>query len=290
MNFLRRWRQFIVERFPLTAQLPLIAAFVVGNQSLAGSLSVESALVGFCVCLLFFLRLRLFDEIKDFAHDRTRNPQRPLPRGLISVDEVRVVLLGIIVIEMGLVWCFAPDALPGYLITFAFSILMFNEFFMRKRLRRHLTTYAVLHTFVAALLANFVAALGTALDVQGGQITLGALNWALFNLYEFSRKTYAPAEERALVETYSGKFGPQGALALALSQVVLVPLLLAWGGLPSIAGVTIILQVMLGVAFAGQGALYLLLATPRAARLYRVGAGIYLLLVYLVCASNFAGP
>ena len=89
LSFGHRWWLFIRERFPLGPQLLLIGAFFLGNAGFALILPGEEpwrqlAAAGLVV-LLIFLRLRVFDEIKDFPSDRQLHPDRPLSRGMISL-------------------------------------------------------------------------------------------------------------------------------------------------------------------------------------------------------------
>lgn len=50
-------------------------------------------------------------------------------------------------------------------------------------------------------------------------LTVAAANWAVFNVFEFARKTHAPEEEREGVETYSSRHGPRGAVLLTAVNV-----------------------------------------------------------------------
>ena len=43
--------------------------------------------------MLFFAELRLMDELKDYEKDLIAHPERPLPRGLLSREEVRAAVL-----------------------------------------------------------------------------------------------------------------------------------------------------------------------------------------------------
>ena len=103
-GILVRWAAFVGERFPLPVHLPLVLAFGGGNLVVAlhGSAFQPSAgriaaILG--LTLLFFFRLRLFDELKDQDTDLTEHPERPFPRGLVSAAEAKGVAAGSLILE-----------------------------------------------------------------------------------------------------------------------------------------------------------------------------------------------
>ena len=96
---MKRWWIYQMERFPLAAHAPLIAAFsacAVSFSSLLDRAPVpgwQAYLVAFGVCLLMFLQLRIADEFKDAEDDARWRPYRPVPRGLIRLPELRWVFI-----------------------------------------------------------------------------------------------------------------------------------------------------------------------------------------------------
>ena len=95
---MNRWIVYQRERFPLAAHAPLVAAFstsAVCFSSLArGHFAVphaSSLFVAFATSLLFFLQLRIADEIKDADDDARFRPYRPVPRGLVSLAELKAI-------------------------------------------------------------------------------------------------------------------------------------------------------------------------------------------------------
>ena len=309
MSFLRRWWQLIVERFSPWVYIPTVGVFVVANtvvatHNMAGTtealeLHALAVIVTSLITLSFFFRLRIFDEIKDLEVDRTLNPTRPFARGLIQVAEARGVLAALTVFELTL--ClglgavaggpFSPDPIVAHLVAVLYSYAMYNEFGIGRYLRPHLTTYAVTHTFVSVLLSTSVMAqvTGAALTELPLQLyVLGLVNWMLFNVFEFARKSYAPSEERDSVDTYSSLFTPLGAWALTTSQIALAVALLWWfqTGLLSVAGLWT--QAGLALALVCVGLCYGLRKSVVTSKLYRHGASAYLLVFYAVFIADAA--
>jgi 4-hydroxybenzoate polyprenyltransferase len=251
-------------------------------------ISAGRLLLALVLLVSFFFRLRVFDEVKDLETDRLLNPRRPLARGLISVPEAKAVALWLLVPEGTL--AFSLDALAGavWAISAAYSLLMYREFFAGPWLRPRMELYAVVHTFVAGLMsATVYSSVAPQLGWRAPwRLACFALaSWAVFNVYEFARKTFAVAEERSGVESYSSRRGFWGAAALIVSQAALAigltwPLLLSpWAR----SGHVALFGILAGasVAYAGKR------SAGFAAGL-RVSAGAFILCFYLLAAAGLA--
>jgi 4-hydroxybenzoate polyprenyltransferase len=280
-----RWRIFQRERFPLHSHLPLILALLLAHISLAGYSAVQLRLyiVLFFVLLSFFFRMRLFDEIKDYAVDCEKNPSRPLPRGILGVDDLRRVIFMLFGFEIVLTGIANPVFLAMLLPAQGYSFLMYREFFIGKFLRPHLTTYAVSHTVVMVLLSGLCSTclLGCfpwQLEIRNWIFALGC--FGIFNVFEFGRKTFAGAEEQPGVDSYSKIWGRSGAVFLNLSQGLLglgaMGYVYPYGSLQWILG---------GVILAGlltAGTVYIILNTATAAKAYRAVSSANILLLLCV--------
>ncbi|GIW72289.1 MAG: hypothetical protein KatS3mg102_1831 [Planctomycetota bacterium] len=286
----RRWHALIRERFPPAAYVPMAALFVLGNGAYA--VAVHGAApawwrfgVALVLALSFFFRLRLFDEIKDHEVDLAVHPERPLARGLLSPVELKRVIYGLTGLELLLAAALGWALVLAHALAVAYSYLMYNEFFIGRWLRPRLTTYAVTHTFVSALLGLSVAAVasGRGLGALGWRVlAFGAVNWALFNVFEFARKTFAPAEERPGVESYSKIFGPAGAALLTASQLAVALAVLAVLGVPGRGAAALGWQLGLLAVVVLPALAYALRPVPPAARVFRAAASAYLVLFFAV--------
>jgi len=292
----RNWSIFVAERFPLAVHGPMVALFTMGNFVTAAHLAgvaFEPVRFSASVILIFsfFFRLRCFDEIKDYEVDLLINPNRPLARGLLQIYQVQKMLLCLTIFELVLSACLGLYAWCAHAVAFSYSMLMYREFFIGRWLRRHLTTYGVAHTLVAAVLGISIAAAATGtsiVDLPLRFIWFCALNWSMFNLFEFARKTFAIAEERPNVQTYSSQFGVRGAVFLSVSQIILTVgcywLLLesasigsgfaAWGASAVSVGIGITILPLLAASVA------ILTKKVRDLRLFRVVVSGYLLAFY----------
>lgn len=242
-----------------------------------------------CALLLmlsFFFRMRCFDEIKDYEVDLRINPTRPLARGVLSIVQVKRGLFAMIAFELLLsgtlgFWPFVIHTLAVF-----YSLLMYEEFFIGDWLRPYLTTYAVTHTFVSALLGLSVGVTMTSFDVRQltpPQVGFFLMNWAFFNLFEFARKTFAASEERPTISSYSNIFTPRGAWALSWSQVIAGVVLACWSlqDSPRVSWI-----VAGGIVYTLISVFYFVKPLANNAKLFRTVTGIYLLGHYiLVCLA-----
>ena len=213
------------ERFPLAAHAPLVAAFSVSAVSFSALLrdpqalpAWRSALVAFVTSLLCFLQLRIADEFKDAEEDARHRPYRPVPRGLVTLGELRAVGIAAAVVQAALAVWLEPSLLVILSGVWSYFWLMTREFFVPRWLRAHPIAYLATHMLIVPLV-DFYA---TACDwrVAGAGVPPPALLWfltvSLCNgfVIELGRKIRAPEDEERGVETYSALWG--GACAAAV--------------------------------------------------------------------------
>lgn len=294
-NILKGLKAIILERFSPLAYGPMIIVFTLVNGSYfikahANSGFIRSSfgiIVALAVMISAFLRLRLFDEIKDYDVDLKINPNRPLARGVISIEQVRVLISILILFEILVISIFVGlSALLIHIVALAFSMLMFEEFFIGRWIRPHLTTYAITHTFVSVLLgvsAAFLMSGQNQIIFSKEDFIFFLGNWFYFNLFEFARKSFSKDEERPGVDTYSSLFKPSGAGLLSLSQIIFGFLL--WG--KYLSANLKALSLVLVVVFILITIFYMLRTNKKTAGLFRGFAGLFLILQYLLTILNF---
>lgn len=283
------WLIFIKERFNPGAYLPLLTLFVAANGLYVvvnENLETSWARWGFSLLVIAsaFFRLRLFDEIKDYETDLKINPTRPLARGLLSITQVRLMIGLLIFLELMIAAFLGSWAFIVHALAIAYSLLMFEEFFIGPWLRPHLTTYAITHTIVSALLGLSAATLVS--NYNPFLLTYDALffflsHWAFFNLFEFARKTFAPSEERPHVPSYSQIFSPSGAWFLSVSEAFIgILLITATLKNPFVLGRDLLAVYALFTLFLILSLAYLIKTNASSAKFFRALAGIYLLSHY----------
>jgi hypothetical protein len=246
------------ERFPLAGFAPLIATFTFSSVAYSrlvrgaeGFIPLSRFAVGVLTALVFFFALRVLDEHKDQDVDRRFRPELPVPRGLVSLAELRVIGGGALALVLALNLVVLPALLVPIALVAAWAALMTREFFVRDWLRAHPTAYLLTHMAIMPLIDAYT----TGLDWLGaGRWLPSGLGWFLGvtfangMLIEIGRKLRAPADERHGVDTYTAAWGLRVApvvwLALLAFAAVLAVVALrhVGSGLPEVA--------VIGVAFA----------------------------------------
>jgi 4-hydroxybenzoate polyprenyltransferase len=279
-----RWRLFFQERFALSAHLSMIFVFALAHVAVVGWETLRLLPIMFAGAFLYLFKLRLYDEIKDYEFDVEHNPERPLARGLVTHREVRAATLICIVLELILFSYAGWGPFTAIVFAIAYSLLMNSEFFIKELIRPHLTFYGMIHTVSASLLS--LALLATARGVLPWQLSsadlvFALICWGVFNVFEIARKTFAPAEEKERVDSYSKLWGPFVAVALVLSQAIPITVLFAL--FSSLAGrASWIGQGILTLMVLLSGVVYAVRPSSGSARVYRGVGQAYIVLVMVV--------
>jgi len=222
---MNRWLVYQKERFPLVAHGPLIAAFsacAVSFSSLLRDSPVPTAgmfITAFVVCLIMFLQLRIADEFKDADEDARWRPYRAVPRGLVSLEELRIVFIIGAVIQVVLVVALDPRLIIVLGIAWAYLGLMSVEFFCRDWLKKRPVIYLVSHMGIMPLVDFFATScewLPRGANIPSGLGWFLAASFSNGIVIEIGRKLRQPAAEESGVETYSRLWGKSGGAAVWL--------------------------------------------------------------------------
>ena len=239
-----RWWVYQRERFPVFKHGLLIAAVCFGVLVFSlpdGERPGPSILVrftaAFTTVLLFFLQLRIADEFKDHEEDRRCRPHRPVPRGLVSLGELKAVAGAAALLQAALALGMSPRLLLPLAAVWAYMLLMTREFFTPAWLKRHAVIYLLSHSLILPLIYLYVSAGGW---FALGQPPPGGLGFLLaFGFFsgvvvEIGRKVWAPADEIPGVQTYSRLWGHKAAtlawVGTALAAAVFGSLAAGRGG------------------------------------------------------------
>ena len=157
------WITFAKERFQIPGVLIVAIAQSASAQYVVSNaldwLALVIAVTGITILLI---TMRMMDELKDFDTDKVAHPDRPLPRGLISPQEVRSGLwigVGILLLTstlIGLLW----NPMAGYLLglSVGYSLLMYREFFVPEAIGARPFWYAITHQIILVPIYAFATA------------------------------------------------------------------------------------------------------------------------------------
>lgn len=205
------------ERFPLAAMLPMSLSFsfsAVAYSRLAagrkGFIPLPLYAVGASTALVTLFMLRVLDEHKDRDIDARFRKELPVPRGLVSLAELRLVGGGLALLAVALNAIFTPALLPMVLLIAVYAALMTKEFFVSEWLRGHLFVYLLTHMAILPIIDVYTTALDWRLGGRRPAPVLGLFLAVTFMngvVVEIGRKLRAPAAEKEGVETYSKAWG-----------------------------------------------------------------------------------
>ncbi len=235
-SFARRLWTYLNERFPPVhhgALIVALAASGVGFSAIVRSSYTSPAfdeaivapslwafIVASGVLFCVFFQLRVADEHKDYEDDSQFRPERPVPRGLISLKELRAVAVLGAVVQLVLAVSLDISLVIVLFAVWAWAGLMSVEFFAPRWLKARPIIYMVSHMAIMPLINLFATACdwlphGGLGGWRGFPITslTAYLGLSFFNgaVMEIARKCWATDAEREGVETYSKLWGPNRA-------------------------------------------------------------------------------
>jgi 4-hydroxybenzoate polyprenyltransferase len=215
--------------------VPLITAFTFSSAAFSrvargvpGFMDPLRFAMGAFTALVFFFLLRVLDEHKDADVDRRYRPELPVPRGLVSLAELRWIGGAALATALALNALLAPVLLWPFLLVAAWASLMTREFFARAWLRAHLTAYLLTHMAIMPLIDSYTTGLDWLVEgvhAPRGLLLFLAVTFANGILIEVGRKLRAPGAEREGVDSYTGAWGLRTAPAVWIGTLAASALL-----------------------------------------------------------------
>lgn len=230
--FKPRFGQYLMERFPpanMVAALVLAASLSFAYAGMTKSLAPLDLSLAAAIILIIgmFFILRVCDEFKDAAEDARYRPSRPVPRGLISLRELRNAAIVVAVVQAFVLLVEAPGLWPLLVATWGWIVLMTHEFGLGAWLRRRPLLYLVSHMLVMP----FIAMLAMGVSSGSLQVVADPVAWALalaaFQcgiIMEIGRKIWD--EEGEGIETYSKLWGRRLATQIWLQMLAILCVIL----------------------------------------------------------------
>jgi 4-hydroxybenzoate polyprenyltransferase len=293
----RMWR-YLGERFPLTGFAPLIIMFTFSSAAYSRLARGETGfipwplfVVGALTSLVFFFTLRVLDEHKDADTDRRFRPELPVPRGLVTLAELRRVDGAALVLTLVLNALLAPVLLWAWLAVAVWAALMTREFFVRDWLRAHVAWYLVTHMMIMPMIDAYTTGLdwlraGT--HPPAGLVLFLAVTFLNGVLIEIGRKIRMPEGEREGVDTYTAAWGLRLAPAVWLVSLA-GSLAFAWLAASATGHARFTLAALAPASLVAAAPAIAFLRAPgaRSAKAIEVAGGLWPLATYIVLG---AGP
>ncbi|MGI8893109.1 MAG: UbiA family prenyltransferase [Bacteroidia bacterium] len=235
-SFLKRLYIYQKERFPLIGHGLLIAAFSFSaisysriSRGAEGFVSWDKYLVGVFTTITLFLLVRIIDEFKDAKEDAEYRKELPVPRGLISFHELKVIGIVIVLLQIAVNAIFFPAMLIVYFLILVYLSLMSKEFFVADWLKKHQFWYVTSHMFIIPFVDIYASGFDWIIEnvsAPKGLVFFFAVSYMNGIVLEVGRKIRPPENEAVGVQTYTSMLGTQKAVLLWIG-VLFVTLLLS---------------------------------------------------------------
>lgn len=228
------------ERIPLFKTSILLAVFSSASINVSAMLagraypSWAAYFTAFSVALIIFMQLRACDEFKDGPDDYKFRPERPIPRGLVSLKTILGIGFGLIPVGLIVSVLYHPPLVILLILVWLWLGLMTTEFFVPKWLKSKPVLYMISHMAIMPLLDLFVTG-AEWLPASGSPapalILFLGLSFVNGCVLEIGRKIWAPQSEREGVETYSALWGVGRSITIWLATLIAAYILLCGVGL-----------------------------------------------------------
>lgn len=236
-TFFKRFYIYQKERFPILGHGALIAAFSFSAiaysricRGVQGFVDWKIFIIGIFTTISLFLLVRIFDEFKDAADDARYRKELPIPRGLISFRELKLMAMIIVIVQMALNLFFFPKMLILYFIVIGYLLLMTKEFFVSAWLKKHQFWYVISHMFIIPLVDIYASGLDWFLEdvpPPKGLLFFFAVSYMNGIVLEIGRKIRIPEKESEGVLTYTSMLGTARAVVLWI-LILLMTLILSF--------------------------------------------------------------
>jgi len=303
MNFFKKWYTYQKERFPVVMFGLYIFSIVfavfcfsnASNELLMNNYKIilDTAMINkvewlkiipmFIVAFLQFLMVRITDEFKDYEDDCKYRPYRPVPRGLITLKELKVLFIICALLQVVITFIFNRSGLILLAIVWVFSGLLSKDFFIKKFIDRHMLFGVFLDELLMPVLVLYLSSFIIFPDMCMEALVFSNLGYILLISYlvswtvEIARKIRCKEDEEEGVKTYTAVFGiGKAILILFILETLLMLLQLKVSGtahLPWIIGVYVLTNII--------NLLFVKKKTKKLAKMTELSANIYIIIVYL---------
>lgn len=321
MNFIKKWYIYQKERFPVMAYGFYILCIVIGTFYISNKIcqnlyenwittvfqnSPNSHLMGalmpytinwqiiipmFVVAFLQFLMVRIIDEFKDYEEDCKYRPYRPVPRGLVSLKELRVLFCICASLQFIITWCVSPSIIWYLIAVWVFFGVMSKSFFIKKFLEKHILIEVLLDELLMPILVLYLSKFvqyGNIIQYSSMQsifdiniLNIGmflAMSYIISWIIEIARKVRCKQDEERGVKTYTAVLGIKKTILILfiLETILMANLVFILGTklLLPIASVYLLVNII--------NFLFLIKQNKVFAKATELSANIYVLISYLI--------
>ena len=223
-HFIKRFLIYQKERFPFIAHGLMISAFTFSAVSYSricrgqeGFISWTDFIIGIFATITLFFLVRIFDEFKDQEEDAKYRKYLPVPRGLMSLEELKIIGIIVAIAQIATIAIFQLDMLYLYVIVLLYLALMGVEFFVPEWLKKRQLIYITSHMVIIPLIDIYASGLDWLLEgaeAHWGLAWFFGVSYVNGLVLEFGRKIRTPETEEEGVTSYTGLYGKKGGVVI----------------------------------------------------------------------------
>lgn len=210
-----RWWIYQQERFPLLTNGILILVFCLSVMLFSALQQEQFALPsllrigGACVSvMILFFQLRVADEFRDDEVDRNYRPERPGPRGLVSLHELAVMAYAGAAVQFAIALSIDVGLVPILAAMWLYLALMTRAFRVPERSPAAKLAYSFGHVLIMPMIAFYASAfdwLCACRAAPQGLLWVLALSFCCGPAIELGRKMRVAENAQSGVETCSAR-------------------------------------------------------------------------------------
>lgn len=223
-SFFYRFYRYQSERFPIIVHGIMISTFTFSAISysricrgIEGFIDFNDFIIGVFATITLFLLVRIFDEFKDHEDDIKFRQYLPVPRGLVTLNELKIIAIAITVIQVSVILLFQAKMFYLYILVLAYLCLMGVEFFASVWLKKHQLAYITSHMFIIPLIDIYASGLDWLLggaEAHYGILWFFAVSYFNGLVLEFGRKLRTAESEEKGVVSYTKLYGKKGGVII----------------------------------------------------------------------------
>ncbi len=295
LPFFKRFLIYQRERFPFMANGLFLSAFAFSAISYSRMCRGESGFVDLKLFLSaaittisFFFLLRIADEFKDRESDAAHRPYLPVPRGLVSFRELKIMGWATFAVQVIVNLVLTPKMLGWLLIPQAFLLLIMFDFFVSDWLNRHWVLYVLSHLFFFQAIDIYSSGMDWYMEGPGlapvGMAFFFMVSYINGLVWEIGRKIKTKENEEH--NSYTRLYGTKravwiwiGAITLAFFMALIASHYVNLGWLGALVLSAIYLSSLI------YGILFLICPTKKLSKLIELASGGWGLFMYLVLGA-----
>lgn len=228
MSFLKKWYTYQKERFPVLKYGIYIfsivfAVFCYCNYKMNNSnIDFIKLIPMFITSFIQFLMVRIIDEFKDYEEDKKYRPYRPVPRGLISLNELKILFIICVILQFSITLLISKRSFIYLLLVWLFFAVMSKGFFIKRILDNHILLEVLLDEILMPVLVLYLASFICDLNIKYIYDLL-LMSYLISWIVEIARKIRCKEEEESGVKTYTAVFGIKKAtIILTILEIFLM--------------------------------------------------------------------